>query len=261
MNEEDNMPLQPLRESIAKFRKRRELMSWLLLLAMPSAIFGIAVFAIFALVLSFSVIYLVVFAFLVFSSVVSYIAILYIPGALTGVIRKLEFTIQEISFSMVPVKGESPPERIFNQLVKTDKRTREIVIKNPKSKQLNSSIKGQSGKEYLFDVIIHNVDRFGRFFAISKDLSIFAKRIDQIDPVSINQVKEVRQNVIDVLAKMGRRYPSRVLLFSTSGFDDEVFPYVRSKDGAFYAKYIRAPMCTMELIQEKVDGNFDILSF
>jgi hypothetical protein len=258
--EEENMPLQPLNNVINKFKKRRQIVNWLMVLAMPSAILGIAVFLIFTVTLSSSPILFITFGFLVFSSLVSYIAVLYVPGTLDGVIRKLELTVQEISFSVSLPIGDSPQERLFNQLKRTDQQVRQVLNKNPNAKNFNVQLKGKTGKEYLFDVFINNVNSIGRFFGSQSDLNVFVKRFDQIDPLSVNAIKNVREAVQDILSKAGRKYPTRVLIVSTSGYEDEVFKYVRSKEGFFSSKYL--PLVRrIEIIREKIDGNYDVLSF
>jgi hypothetical protein len=260
-NNDENIPLQPLNDVIIKFERRKKIMDWLMLLAMPSAVVGIGAFLLFALVLRFSTLDLVIFCFLVFSSVVSYIAILYIPDALDGVIRSLEFTMKEIAFSITPPIGETPEQRILNQLTRTDRYVKRLIRKNPNAPQLNAQVKGRSGKEHEFEVYIHNVDSIGRFNGNKTDVNIFAKRFDEADPVSEAAVRNVRAAVQDSLSGVGRRFPTRVLVVSASGFEDQVFEYVRSKEGRFFSRYFPRATRRIELIREKVDGSYDVLSF
>jgi hypothetical protein len=125
---------------------------------------------------------------------------------------------------------------------------------------LDISIDGSSGKSYSYALVIHNVGHFGRFFKYSKDINIFAKRFDQINPLTVDDVKGVKESVQDVLTSFGRKFPTRVLVVSTSGFEDEIFAYVRSKNGSFYSRYLPLT-CRIELVQEKLNGNYDVLSF
>jgi hypothetical protein len=91
-------------------------------------------------------------------------------------------------------------------------------------------------------------------------MNVFVKRYDDVSPVSVALVKDVKEAVQDSLAKIGRRIPSRVLIISTSGFDEAVFEYVQSKDGVFDSRF-SSLMCNIELVKENVDGTFDVLSF
>jgi len=258
--DDESMPLQPLNDIIAKFKRQRKIVDLLMMFAFPSAVFGIFLFAVFAAVLSFSTWALLGFGFLVFSAIVSYVANLYIPGALTSAIRNLELTVQEISFAMTPTIGETPAQRILNQLARTDHYVKNVIRKNPNSAQLNALVKGRSGKDYVFDVYIHNVNSLGRLVGNKTDMNIFAKRFDEAGPISVEIIRNLKEEVQDSLSGVGRRFPTRVLAISVSGFEDAVFEYVRSKEGSFGSKYMRI-LCQIELVKEKVDGNYDVLSF
>jgi hypothetical protein len=260
MEDDENIPLQPLSEIIVKFKRQRKIVDWLMLLALPSAVFGILLFAVFAAALSFSTLALLGFGFLAFSAVVSYAANLYILGALTKVIRSLELTVQGISFAITPTIGESPAQRILNQLARTDHYVKNVIRKNPNSAQLNALVKGRSGKDYTFDVYIHNVNSLGRLVGDKTDMNIFAKRFDEAAPISVETVRNLKEEVQDSLSRVGRRFPTRVLAISVSGFDDPVFEYVRSKEGTFGSKYTQI-LRRIELVREKVDGSYDVLSF
>lgn len=258
--DEESMPLQPLSEIIAKFKKRRRTVLWLLMLALPSTVVGIFLFAVLALVFSLSTLAAVTFLILVFSAVISYAANLYIPGALASVIGSLELTVKEIAFALTPVVGETPAEKILSQLARTDPYVKKVIRKNPNSAQLNALVRGRSGKDYVFDVYIHDVNSWGRLVGDNTDMNIYVKRFDEVDPISVEAIRNLREEVQDSLSGVGRRFPTRVLAISVSGFEDSVFEYVRSKEGSFRSRY--APiLCRIELVREKVDGSYDVLSF
>jgi len=260
IEDEENIPLRPLLDIIWKFNRRKRIMNFLMLLSLPATLFAILLFASIALALGFSSSAVLAFGFLVFSAVISLIAILYIPDSLSAMIRNMEATARNISFTITPPKGESPEQRILNQLLRTDYRIRSIVSKKPHSSKINAKTIGKSGKEYTFDVYIHNADRLGWFFSLYSDMYVFVKRYDDISPVDVLKIKNVKEAVQDSLSKVGRKIPTRVLIISTSGFDETTFEYVRSKEGVFDARF-SSTICEIELVKEKVDGSFDVLSF
>jgi hypothetical protein len=259
-NDEEDTPFQPLNDVIVKFKRRRSVMSWLMLLALPSTVFGIVLFVAFALVSRFSIVALVTFSFLAFSAIVSYVAILYVPGELTGVIRSLELTIREISFATMPPIGETPTERILNQLIRTENCLRAVIRKNPRSVQLNTHVKGKSGADHVFDVYVHNEDSLARLTGGKTDMNIFVKRFAEVEPLSVTIVRNVKEEVQDCLSRVGRKLPTRVIVTSTDGFEDTVFKYVRTKEGSFGSKYM-ALRRRIELVKEKTDGSYDVQSF
>jgi hypothetical protein len=260
IEDDESIPLQPLSEIIVKFKRQRRIVDLLMLLALPSAVVAIFIFLVFAAVLSFSTLALIAFGSLAFSAVVSYAANLYIPSALTKVIRSLELTVQGVSFVITPIKGETPAQRILNQLARTDHYVKNVVRKNPNSAQLDALVKGRSGKDYVFDVYIHNVNSLGRLVGDQTDMNLFVKRFDEVDPITVGTIRNLREDVQDSLSRVGRRFPTRVLAISVSGFDDSVFEYVRSKEGSFGSRYMPI-LCRIELVKEKVDGSYDVLSF
>ena len=257
-NDQDRVPLQPLNEIIKKFNRRKQIMDLLMLISMPSALVAIVFFAAFAFI-SNSPVSIITFILLVISAIASYFAVLYIPGVLTNIIKSLELTVRGISFTLSTPVGSTPAERILNQLRRTDPRTKNLLEKNPSYAKMNIAMKGKSGIDHSFDVCIIGRSRYGRFFGDLTSMIIFVKRFDEIDPVSLNTVKNLKAEVQDCLSGMNRRFPTRVLAVSTSGFDDSVFEYIRSKEGSFVSRYppIRRPI---EIIQEKVDGKYDVLS-
>lgn len=91
-------------------------------------------------------------------------------------------------------------------------------------------------------------------------MQVFVKRYDEANPVKKSEIKNVKEAIQDVLAHMKRKIPTRVLIVSTSGFDDNAFEYVRSNEGIFNTRF-SGTICEIELIKEKVDGGFDIQSF
>lgn len=258
--DEESIPLQPLNDIILKFNRRRKIMDLLMLLSLPAALVGIVLFAAFTLEIGFSSYAVVVFGFLAFSAAASYVAILYIPGTISKVIRSMEATAQNISFTITQPKGENPEKRILNQLLRTDYYVKRVIEKEPNSAQVNARVLGRSGKVHSFDVYIHSANLLGRLFATNADMNVFATRFDDIDPIDVALVREVKEAVQDSLSKAGRRVPTRVLVISTSGFDESVFEYVRNREGSFDSRFSRVN-CHIELIKEKVDGSFDVLSF
>jgi hypothetical protein len=202
----------------------------------------------------------ITFAFLAVSAIASYLAILYIPSALSAVIRNREFTIQRTSFSVTPPIGDTPSERIMNQLSRTNSYVKMVVRRNPGSARLDAHVKGKSGKDHVFDVYVHNVNSFGRLVGNRTDMNIFVRRFDEVNPISLEYVRTLKEEVKDSFSGVGRKFPTRVMLVPTSGFDDDVFEYIRSKEGSFRLTYPRM-IRRIELVQERIDGSFDVLSF
>jgi hypothetical protein len=260
LEKEENVPLGPLNEIIWKFKRRKRIMNFMMLLSLPAAVFAIFFFLIFTWAIGFSSTAVFIFGFLVFSAVVSLIAILYIPDSLSAMINQMEATVQSISFAITPPKGETPEQRALNQLIRTDYCVRSICRKKPHSAQLNVKIIGKSGQEYAFDVYVHTANLLGRLFNMCSDINLFVKRYDETSPVGVALVKNVKEAVQDSLGKVGRRIPTRVLIISTTGFDEDTFNYVGGKEGVFRARFSSA-ICDIELIKENVDGSFDVLSF
>lgn len=258
IGDKDGVPLQPLNEVIKKFKRRREIMDFLMIISMPSALVGIVLFGVFALI-SDSAVSILTFILLVISAIASYLAVLYIPGTLTNVIKSLEYTVRGISFTLIAPMGNTPAERIFNQLRRSDQRIKNLIEKNSDVAKLNIKVKGKSGIEHFFDVYLYSEKPYGRFFGNLGSVTIFVKRFDESNPVSLERMKTLKADIQDCISGIGKRFPSRVLAVSTSGFDEPVYGYVRSKEGTFSSRY--GPLrCRIELIQEKVDGRFDVMS-
>lgn len=259
LEDEENIPLGPLNEIIWKFKRRKRVMNFMMILSLPAAIFALLFFLIFTVAIGFSSMSVFIFGFLVFSAAVSLVANVYIPDSLSAMVNQMEATAQSISFTITPPKGEAPEQKALNQLMRTDYCIRSVVRKKPRSAQLNARVVGKSGKEYTFDVYIHNANVLGKFFDICSDMNVFVKRYDDISPVSVASIKNAKEAVQDSLRKVGRKIPTRVLIISTSGFDEATFEYVR-KEGVFNARF-SSSICSIELIKENVDGSFDVLSF
>ena len=260
LEDDENIPLGPLNEIIQKFRRRMRAMNLIMLLSLPAALVAIVLFLTFAFAIGFSSSSIFVFFFLIFSAAVSLIAIMFMPDLLYAIVDQMEATAEIISFTLTPPKGESPEERALNQLMRTDYRSKRVVKKKPSSAQLNARGEGKSGKEKTFEVYVHNENPLGRFFDIRSDMNVYVKRYDNPSPVDKETVKEVKEAVQDSLRKVGRRMPDRVLIISTSGFDETAFEYARSKEGIFKARF-SSYTCGIELIKENVDHSFDVLSF
>lgn len=261
LEDEEGIPLGPLNEIIRKFKNRQRIMNLMMFLSLPATGIAIALFLVFTVAfVGFSSMNVIVFAFLVFSACVSLVAILYIPNSFSAMVNQVEATTTRISFAITPPRGGSPEEKALNQLLRTDHCIRDVVRRKPQSVQLNSKVIGKSGKLYTFEVYIHSSNLFGRLFDTCSDMTVFVKRYDDVSPVSVASVKDVKQAVQDSLAKVGRRIPNRVLIISTSGFDEPVFEFVRSKEGVFDARF-SLYLCNIELVKESVDGTFDVLSF
>lgn len=257
----EDVPLGPLNEIIRRFKKRQKAISIMWLLSLPANVMAILVFLLFAVsTMGFSAQSAVIFGFLTFSAFISFMALLYISDSFSTLASQAEVTAGIISFAITPPTGESPEKRVFNQLVRTDDCIRNVVKKNPSCAHMNAKIPGKSGRSYDFDVYIQNLRALGKFFNISTDVNAFVKRYDTAVLTGEESVSEVKHAVQDVLAKNGRRIPNRVLIVSTSGFEEEAFDYVRSKKGYFNARF-SSLTCGIELIKENVDGTFDVLSF
>jgi hypothetical protein len=257
---EENITLRPLLETIRKLNKRKKIVAALMFLSMPSSLFALVLFGVIAWGSGIASSVVLIFGFLAFSAGVSLAAILYIPDAFSATINNLEATARSISFSITPPIGNTPEQRIINQLKRTDYRIKKVLQTNTGSLILNAKVIGKSGKEYSFDAFIQNVNTAAYLVSLYMDMQVFVKRYDEVNPVNRPEIENVKEAIQDILAKMKRKIPTRVLIVSTSGFNDDAFEYVRSDEGIFNARF-SGTICEIELIKEKVDGGFDIQSF
>jgi len=259
-DEKDNILLEPINELIWKFNNLKKAMEILMFLSLPAAVISAILFAVIAMNSTYSLQTALFFSFFLFSAITSIVAIMFFPSALSRISNRMEITVQNISFTITPPKGKSPEEKLLNQLIRTDKNIQRVSKKYPTSIQINNTISGRSGKKYTFAVYINSKMFLGKYFDNNLDMQVFAKRFDESSPVNISQIKDVRKSIVDCLLKIDRKVPSRVLIVSTSGFEDDVFEYVRTKDSYFTERFY-STYCDIELIKEKVDGSFDVLSF
>ncbi|HSV49545.1 MAG TPA: hypothetical protein VLH35_04440, partial [Candidatus Acidoferrales bacterium] len=81
-----------------------------------------------------------------------------------------------------------------------------------------------------------------------------------ITPIDKPVLQELKIDVTDVMKKFHRKYPSRVIVVSTSGFTDDSFEFVNDRAGTFTSR-LGSVLCNIELIKERVDGSYDVLSF
>jgi hypothetical protein len=257
MSTEESVLLEPIYDLILKFRKRKRILSLLTFLSLPAAVISAFLFAVLAIVNAYSIIQGVFFAFFVFSAVSTIVMALFIPDSLDTIIDRMETTAENISFTITSPKGNTSQDRILNQLLRTDRYIGEVVKRFPQAANTNVLLTGLSGRQYSYDVYIGHSSHIGGHY----DLHIFSKRIDGQSPVSVEEVKTIKEGINDCMLKIKRKVPTRVLLVSTSGFDDEAFEYVRSKEGVFTKRGINFEYCIIELIKEKIDGSFDMLSF
>lgn len=257
---DDDVPLKPLNELILKFKKRLRILTFLTLFSLPAATVSIVLFLIFVLLTGFSGLNVTIFLFLLLSAIASFSGNILIPSLLSGIIDQMETSVQSIAFTITKPEGKNPQERILNQLAKTDHYIRNLIKKKPKAPVLNAKVAGKKGLEYDFDVYIHNDTNIIMKIIECAGTSIFARRFDQIDLVTEQQVKNLKDAVQDILKRIGQRIPTRVLIISTAGFEDSVFEYINSKEGIFQTRF-PAFECRMELIKENTDGSFDVLSF
>jgi hypothetical protein len=221
---------------------------------------SILLFTIFVLAIGFSSWNVFIFIFLLFSAIISLGAFLWIPDSLSDIMGQIEASVQSVAFAIMPPRGQNPQERILNQLIRTDYRIRSLLRKKPACALVNTEIKGKTGKHHSFDVYIHDVPNILGRIVGSASINVFVKRIDQLEPVIVPTITELKNNVNDVLESTHQRIPARVLVISTSDFDGSVFRYVDSKEGLFKTRFPNLE-CKMELLKENADGTFAVLSF
>ena len=258
--ETEDIPLRPLAELIWRFKKRNRILTIAVAFSLPGSAVSILLFGIFALAIGFSSWNVFVFIFLFLSAIISLGAFLWIPDSLSDIMSQIEASVQSVAFTITPPQGQNPQERILNQLIKTDYHTRSLLKKKPASALINAEIKGKMGKFHSFDVYIHDVPSILGRIAGSTGIDIFVKRFDQIEPVIVPMITELKDNVRDVLKNTNQRVPTRVLVISTSVFDGSVFRYVNSKEGLFKTRLTNLE-CKIELIKENANGTFAVLSF
>lgn len=260
LENEDSVPLAPLNELIRKFKERSGIMAILTICSLPASIVSIFVFFLLFAVIGFSGSSVIVFTLLLFSAGVSLIANFVFPSLLSGIVDQMETSVRSIAFTLAPTHGDNPPERILNQLVKTDYEVRKLVKKKPDSAQLNVKIAGKNGAEYDFDVRIHNRPSISERIKGASNTNVFVKRFDQPKQVSEKMIEEVKDAIENILEGTIPRVPTRVLVVSSTGFEDSVFEFVNSGKGIFRIRF-PAMECKIELIKENVDNTFDALSF
>lgn len=261
-NEED-IPLAPISELILNLRKRTKVFMVIMLFSLPSSILALLLSYLLIIAnvptLGFSSVTILFLIFLFFSAITSILTIIIVPDYLSDITREMERTSQSIAFSLTPPEGKTPQEKILRQLARTDYRIGRILNETPGFTQLNAKVKGESGKEYDFDVVVNKPAKFPRkLLGDSGGVVVFAVRFNEPSLVDTQTIKNFRASIQDCLKKLRLRVPTRVLVVSASGFDEATFEYVRSKDGGF--NFFGAH-CPIELIKENVNGTFDVISF
>ncbi|HSV49654.1 MAG TPA: hypothetical protein VLH35_05000, partial [Candidatus Acidoferrales bacterium] len=176
---EDSISLGIIDEILLNFRRRKQIINILMYFSLPTAYVATVLFGIY-MVQSSSPYTALIFGFLLFSACATFFAIIYIPDKISEVINRLEATSQHIAFAMTPPKGDTPQEKILNQLIITDRYVSKIFQKNA-NPCINITQEGYSGKKYKFDIFIHTSKNvIKRFFLSRTEEHIFVKRYDDI---------------------------------------------------------------------------------
>jgi hypothetical protein len=258
--ETEDIPLKPLAELIWRFKKRNRILTIAVAISLPGSAVSILLFGVFALAIGFTSWNVFVFIFLFLSAIISLVAFLWIPDSLSDIMSQIEASIQSVAFTITPPQGQNPQERILNQLIKTDYLIRSLLKMKPASATINAEIKGKKGKLHSFDVYIRDEPSILRRIAGSTGIHIFVKRFDQIEPVIVPMITELKDNISDVLKNTNQKVPTRVLVISTSDFDGSVFRYVDGREGSFRKRFTNLE-CKIELIKENADDTFAVLRF
>jgi hypothetical protein len=255
-------PLTPLTDVIREFKKRSRILSAMMFISLPAGATSMVLFLVFFMSsLSLPISTIALFAVLALSAIISYLAVLIVPSTLQSMIVQIETLVRNISFMIVPPRGDTPQEKILNQLSETDTLIKKTLEKNPGSARMNAGFLGSGQKEYVFDVFIHDdSSRVWKFLRLGySGVDVFVKRFEETE-ISKETIAELKNNVQNILRKAGKKVPSRVFVVSTLGYDDSAFLYVNSKEGIFRTRF-PAIERKIGLVKENTDGTFDVLTF
>lgn len=257
--EDEEAPLAPLNQLIWKFKRRFSVLTLILLFSIPASITSTTIFLVFTTSWGLTSSTGVVFALLLVSAIACLIATVVIPDSLSDILNEMETSARVIAFSTTLPTGKSPQEKLLNQLVDSDLRIRRMLKINPNLAALSVELIGKTGRKQIFDVYIHKKAGIVRKILGYGDYRVFVKRLDQGNPVTKEDLEKFKIDIKDIL-KNKRNIPTRVILVSTSGFEDSIFEYLRNKGGIF-SKRFPSVYSRIEIVRENSDGTYDVLAF
>jgi hypothetical protein len=259
---EQDIPLSPISDLTSIIKKRNRKFKFVMLLSLPSSLVAMLLYMFLILINGFTPGFsqIATFIFLSISSALSVVALLLVPEYLDGISNAMEKASRSIAFTLTSPEGKTSPERILKQLIKTDYRIKKVVQEKPEYAQLNAHVKDKNNSIHDFDVLIFKPRKVSwNIFSAQLGFAVFARYFDQIEPINSQEIKNFKKEIESCLKVITARIPTRVLVVSTSGFDDDVFSYTRSKTGVF--RSFAAYNCKIELIKENTNGSFEVLSF
>ncbi len=259
--EANDVLLTPLNESINALRKKTRIFWMVMLFSLPSSVLAGSLSIVLLInrgtYTGFVTFEVVLYAFLFVSSAVSMATMLLVPNYLFSTTYQMQRALQSIAFTILPPIGNTPEQKIYNQLIRSNPILKERAKQNKITVSYDSQIKGASGVDYHFSVVIDGkLNPLGKLLGLSG--LIFIQRLNQVTLVSTEQVKSIKKAVNDCVRRLNYKIPARVIIVSTSGFDESVFEYVNTKEG--YFKFLDN-YCRIELVKENIDNMLEVISF
>lgn len=159
-------------------------------------------------------------------------------------------------FELSPPVGKNPLERLLNQARFVYRDLDELIGSNPSAVEYDAKVKGKSGKEYDFDIRVHQPSdwkyklwsRFGK-----EPYDFFFKRFEKKKTISRSDIEELMDELADI-HHLTNYVPDAVIVASKSPF---------SRDAIILATKLiignEEEGCPLDLIQENEKGTYKII--
>ena len=187
------------------------------------------------------------------------------------------------TFELLPPEGNTPGERIWNSLKRASTASEELQDLAPEKVKFNFEIAGKSGKQYRFDVFVHDEPSgtLRRFVAkwtlrgspthwiyywffprlhqrLHEDLlTILVKRISKSTPVTKSDLESSKKEFEDVSRKL-HDIPEHAIVVSTSGFSKDGLDYARDEKSEIKPFADDEESAIMDLLVERNDESFEV---
>lgn len=117
----------------------------------------------------------------------------------------------------------------MNQLLKVGyvaERLKQIREEKPQNIVFNASVPGQSGREYEFDVHVH--DEWREYLLLRKRFDLFVKCFSRKEPVDEEDLDQLREDILDIAHQSGH-LPNQIIVVSTASFTTRAFGYANNE--------------------------------
>jgi len=165
-----------------------------------------------------------------------------------------------LKFELNPPEGKTTAERALNQLLKVSyvaERLKQIREEKPQNIIFNATIPGQSGKEYEFDVHVH--DEWREYLLFRRQFDLFVKCFNGKEPVDEQDLAQLKEGIQDIAHQSGH-LPNQIIVVSTASFTTRAFGYANNERNWIRLKEA-GPSVPMDLIIETQKKRFKVVYF